>query len=103
MFLACLAWCVTKFPLCKQPLDLAPEIFIEAAAARGRLDAGLLGAPLDAAVLDPRIGVPSVAFEEGEEVPSGMVAEALALMAAGELDVRPGMVKVLSLFLLQAF
>ncbi len=67
-----------------QVADFPPEIFVEAHAARECLSkARLLHAqPEDA----PEAA--GVDYEVNEEVPSGMVAEALSLMAAGTVNIK---------------
>lgn len=67
---------------------------MEAAAARDRLQTALLHAPLNASDLDPRLRQLSIGYKPDQEVPSAMVAEALSLLALGELDVRFADVKV---------
>lgn len=66
-----------------QVADFPPEIFVEAHAARERLSKARLlhsqpGDPPESAGVD---------YEADEEVPSGMVAEALSLMAVGTVDI----------------
>ncbi len=64
-----------------QVADFHPEIFVEAAAARERMRTARLlqEPPAAAAVLE---------YAAEEEVSSGMVAEALSLLAVGELYIQ---------------
>ena len=75
-------------------MDLPPEIFTEAAAARARM-ARELGPPAGAGGSDAAAaGANMIVYGPEEVVPYGMVAEATALMAAGRACVLPAHVKV---------
>ncbi|BDA44462.1 hypothetical protein COCOBI_05-6470 [Coccomyxa sp. Obi] len=67
-----------------QVADFPPEIFVEAHAARERLSKARL---LHAQPEDSPESA-GVDYEADEEVPSGMVAEALSLMAVGTVDIK---------------
>ena len=67
-----------------QVVDFPSDIFVEAHAARERLSKAGLLAELPEGPPEPA----GVDYEADEEVQSGMVAEALSLMAAGTVDIK---------------
>ncbi|KAK9915548.1 hypothetical protein WJX75_000584 [Coccomyxa subellipsoidea] len=76
-----------------QVADFPPEIFVETAAARERLRAAQLLQP-PTQLLEQTPEAAALEFAADEELPSGMVAESLSLLAAGALDLRPHNVMV---------
>lgn len=79
--------------LLSQVADFPPEIFVETAAARELLRAAQLLQP-PTQLLEQTPEAAALEFAADEELPSGMVAESLSLLAAGVLDLRPHNVTV---------